>query len=214
MRTCPPLLKEMNRCMFPMAVQGFTLLEEYSPVSASARNCLNALKWLRNRLGLLPVTTGIPVDGSDCQVVDGHCSMHHGIKPETFEKDQTNNMGDDDTMYNRDPNERDADTMMDNVTGTPNITSGVVSGALSKNSVARNGLDQQLRDPLSIPQSNELPSAGSLEFFDQDSMQDLGWLDSIPFDFHFYSHDQNVVPEFGNQRTPSGEQWNGPGLWQ
>ena len=47
--------------------------------------------------------------------------------------------------------------------------------------------------PLHLELSNIPPST---EFFNQDSMQDLSWLDSIPFDFHFHQHE-----------VPSGSGW-------
>jgi hypothetical protein len=151
------------------------------------------------------------LDGSSCQVVDGYCAVHHGLKPETSGNVQN---GGNEMMYDRKANERDAATMMDNIASTTNITNWNGSEVFSTNGVPRSGPDQQFHQPMNISQSHELPSTGNLEFFDQDSMQDFGWLDSIPFDFHFYSADQSGAPEFGGQRSPNGEQWNARSLWQ
>ncbi len=163
-RTSQTLMKELGASLHSVMIQCYDILREYSPLSTAANTCLTALIWLRDRLGLRPILfsrkSRFQVDQLRPAVSTApSTSTIPGVGPSL-------SAGEDLEPQN-----------------TVETSDFHISEELDL--IDDNGVD--LGQETGHVELSDLPS--TTEFFDRESVQDLSWLDSIPFDFHFHQNE-------------------------
>jgi hypothetical protein len=176
-RTSQTLMKELGASLHSVMIQCYDILREYSPLSTAANTCLTALIWLRDRLGLRPILfsrkSRFQVDQLRPAVSTAPSSST--IPGVGVALSAGEDLEPPNTVETGDFPISDEIDLLDNGAGSAEETGHVQLG--------------------------DIPS--TTEFFDRESVQDLSWLDSIPFDFHFH-HNEMGGPEVTFQLDGQG----------